>query len=717
MKHLFIVLSILFATTYAADDMGGDTESIIENTNLQYTIQPQRVSTPSSSDYEGTYETPHNPYTGDLRPYTLKAEIPHIELISTNQYGFDRPLERCFDKENAPQNCFIPFTLSKDYKSKHPKLYKLRKNEPKTPIVYISTKINENVSLRLHLSNKTNDRYCIIRYEYDEKKDEPHVRYLDLIQDNTNQSKVTLSYENTKAKGIFKIFPSNSKVENTNLEKKCQPPEKDNSFLAIQVLPYEEDTRKFIYIQMDGGDDQGFPDYSNKFTKTDVETEVNNVFKQALIKVVAEDGNAKIEEKKENFHKKLYEVNMIKPEETEKEFDNMINHVKDFFNVTPDLDKGSEAWHILIAINKIRKKWPLKLCTDDKEIKLSKCERFNPENESQNTTYFIKSSKGCREEKGTDPWEISIRSLPSTNPDGTTNNKIKEYYAFDANKKKINLKNCDTLFTDNGYPVVPYAKSIKSNTQAISIQLSEPNYKGLKKHKDYLPYGSIIVVPRGIGTSTYISSVHELLHSFGLTDVTQQGSIMKNEKEYDNKKYSENEEENKEWNEYLNVYATTETNTMNWSMPIGNKIKYRDTPIACTGGKTFYARKKKDNDGKKCDETRNNDLKCIIPFSRIENTITDEKGENQWDCLRNCYTDDENDENYTEARMTYWNDEEECATKKDIRPFEEFPLTYLINYFGIEYLKDYFSRSELEKCKIPGTSEKCFSSEELELLD
>ena len=93
MKHLFIVLSILLVSTYAADDMGGNTGSI---------------------DPDGTYELPHNPHSGNIEPYTFQAEKPHIEIDPNHLYGFDQPLETCFNSENPPQYCFIPYSPSEE---------------------------------------------------------------------------------------------------------------------------------------------------------------------------------------------------------------------------------------------------------------------------------------------------------------------------------------------------------------------------------------------------------------------------------------------------------------------------------------------------------------------------------------------------------------------------------------------------------------------------
>ena len=160
--------------------------------------------------------------------------------------------------------------------------------------------------------------------------------------------------------------------------------------------------------------------------------------------------------------------------------------------------------------------------------------------------------------------------------------------------------------------------------------------------------GSVIFVPRGNGESSQYVVMHEFGHSLGLTDVIQSDLFTIN-------------------NVY---YASSETNVMSWREPSGNKLRYRDIPIACSGGNQY-----KDITGKNLGSTEH-----LIPGNF----------EKQWECIRGkCFKSEYSsgyptDEipmefrykifntsafNYNlgfsnTARKDYWKNEGECASQK-----------------------------------------------------
>lgn len=648
MKHLFIVLSILLVSTYAADDMGGNTGSI---------------------DPDGTYELPHNPHSGNIEPYTFQAEKPHIEIDPNHLYGFDQPLETCFNSENPPQYCFIPYSPSEENCSKHPKICNLRK---KTPIAYISTKIGNDVSFIPHLSYNTHDKYCLIHYEYNDEADNDKGKVIDdpkTIEDNKSQPSVTLTYNDIKSGGIFKIFPINKNIKSSKNQKRCAIPAKDNSIFAIKVLPYEEVPKKIAYVEINGdpSDNPWIPDDNceNGFSKECVETFLKEIYSQAVIKV-------KIEKKTDTdyLNSQLIDIRMSYPEGSSYIYDNIKKKMNEII-ADPKIsqNKDSEHWHTVLAINKIRKQWHLDKCINENSVvaEVTDCKNFglNPERESIQTKFFLYNS--------------SVDRTPNPNKDAIVEIRIKQtiednkpqihYYIY-KNNKPYQYKKGDVIYTDNGYPVVPTEKGIRGSTFAFSDPFKDD------LHDNYLSHGSLIVVPRRNGKSGFYALMHELGHSFGLTDV----SVSEDYKITEKAIYTTNNEgdhglfENSDHKvgdrEYENTYASSETNLMSWQAPAGKKLRYRATPIVCTGGTKYYKASKKElikDDLGQNIEIDVYDAEKGVWGRSIERLLKDgieNKDElndedwlelNQWECIRgNCYDSDYSSQYTTNARKTYY---------------------------------------------------------------
>ena len=248
------------------------------------------------------------------------------------------------------------------------------------------------------------------------------------------------------------------------------------------------------------------------------------------------------------------------------------------------------------------------------------------------------------------------------------------------------------------------------------------------------------MVPRSQSNEEPYTVVHELGHSFGLTDV----AVDRNE--YTIQLVSNNVVE----------YGTTERNIMTWTSPSGPKIRYRDTPIACTGGekKYTYILDLNSKTGKSCSKgeyckTYTQEITSEIKVSPYEIN----NNENQWECIRNCYQEDL----ISASRVKYWlkgfssinnkdlkipklpteyNDPNECTvgptneyvdlsdlkrkyllkkghpekiTLEQIKDYYNPPIQFMQAYFPSKELEKLYSKKELQECINPITNKKCFN--------
>lgn len=659
MKYLFIAVSILFATASAGEDMSGYTETIFD---------------------EETFDLPHNPFSGYIEPYSFSEEKPHIEMIN-HLYGFDQPLENCFNSEKPSQSCFIPFPNSEQYCSEHKRLCDYKKADSKTPVAYISVKEGLGISIKTHLSNKSYSSYCLVLQKYNDDDDKTDFRHQKTI--NEKDPSYDIPYEWIKEGGIFKIYPHNSKIKNKTNDKKCNPQTTNKqAILAFKVLPYTEVTKNVVYVEINGdpNDNPWTPDTpnctneikegccENGFTEACVKTVLKDVYNQAVIDVNVTPEQAS----KYTLNNELMKVTMTNPYGSSYTYSKIKENVEKIIsNSQIAQDKSSQYWHTIIAINKERKKWNLHTCVSENSKELgitdiTNCKNygFKPEAEDINTNYYIYNQiTGNISSKV----EAEIRVNQKI-----VNNKPEIHYYVYTNGKPHPYKNGDVLYTDNGYPVIPEADCILGNTLAFSDPLRAKDL-----HDNYLAYGSLIFVPRRIGHLGLYTLSHELGHSFGLTDVSM-SNVNRTTKEaiYKNSEGNHGEFENSDRTkkgprEYRIPLASSESNLMSWKAPTGGKLRYRPVPIACTGGTQYYKATKEKNDSKG-NKYLGYDEEKGVWGSAIERLIIDGienkdnlKDEdwlelNQWECIRgNCYDSKYSSTYSTNARKTYYNMNEE----------------------------------------------------------
>ena len=175
--------------------------------------------------------------------------------------------------------------------------------------------------------------------------------------------------------------------------------------------------------------------------------------------------------------------------------------------------------------------------------------RFSPESEPNGTTYAIQSVGDCEDGVGSEGIGVTIRKIDLG--DGKNH-----YYAYHGGSR-ASFGPCDYLYTKNGIPVIPAA-----NPSALA--------SSFRMQKDVFVLGSVIWVPRGVGKSSLYTMMHELGHSFGLTDVAGGLSSVGqgNNLVYDEITGS-----------YVNM-ASSETELMTWVYPTGKKLRYRDQQVA-----------------------------------------------------------------------------------------------------------------------------------------
>lgn len=773
MKKIFIVLIFYFTNTYASNEISGFTEtiekSILQNSSefiykedafseQNNTIQPQLVrSRPlvPSTEYNLTDDLPYNPYTREILDYNKELVemgksdlLPVIEKTDKYPYGFDNPPHNCYTA-TPPTSCF----------------------DGKIPITYISVKFGEKASFKLqNISKKTKyayDKYLLLQEKKYIEKDGKRtlvnkytIKDLDKEDDLDNpkiaqklidNEEKTIEVSTLEDGGIYTVFGRGRSWER---------------IMKINIIPYTMVQKKFFYIQLDGeegvdGDGKKWnpltEDKENSYTKEKITELFNNVYKQALVepKIITEK-KTDVGIPKPIKISQLYEVDMADPENNTflsdliGEVDNiLLNDASVILNKATTYEEASKTlqlptdpdspyWHFVIAINKERKKWTLGTCKDpaSNSIDLTYCNVFFPEDEATFTDFYVISPPGCSGVgKNAKKIEIRVKNIKSKGVEK------RHYYAFDEMGNQIkNLADCDILFTDNGYPVVTDQEGNVGHAAALSLSIpKEPLIQG------YLPQGSIVIAPRKNGESSHYALIHEIGHSYGLTDVAKyDDSEIKNKIEYAIYDYPITPTSTPSLVSYPNQYATTETNLMTWQEPVGKRIRYRDITIGCTGGLEYIWKVKMDKSGNYCKEGPDCEPKNItVAHTQLPmEPIKKEKNEQQWECIRNCYTIDL----ATTNRKNYWlgkgckteiiTDVDKEMKKEEISKLVEkfsitllkvyFPapkiLKYLIKTSPLNYLKKYFSVSELYpyfkfedylNCTVDETGDFCFTLDEL----
>lgn len=375
----------------------------------------------------------------------------------------------------------------------------------------------------------------------------------------------------------------------------------------VQVIPYKKITKNFIYVQVDG---DGWDADEGAFTIESVTKHFDDVFGQALVYA-----NPTPVPQEEYGIDGLLELDMQTPsDEIVRAL--YLNYMNGILPIVGDYDNA--LYHVVFAFNKVRKKWKLDACLSRDDFSISEgClgMNFNPSNEPNGVKYQI-LSKGIGLYKT--PYDVEIRMSTDFDSEG-----FYKYYLY-VGGKRINFSSGDEIYTDNGYPVVPHPAAITGGAAALSMQ---PDYTYVPRFAEYLPYGSMVFVARRNGESNQYTLDHELGHSYGFTDVE--------------KNYLYYDKEDLGGFTFGNDYATSETNLMSWQQPSGRKIRYRETPIACTGGTEYYLSGSGSFVGS---------LERSLSYASTSYGLTS-IGDRQWECIRgDCFKSTL----ATEARKMFW---------------------------------------------------------------
>ena len=741
MKKLLIALSTLFIVACSDGDIGGYTESIIKGasapeSNASLEQQPsllKKSSSPMDEDLsgldeeelreklmnsypwpkpegvaepefiDGTLPLPHNPYDGEIKDFQWKNENPSFsEPENGYLYGFDRD----------------PTDLS--------------------PIVYVSTKEGENVSYAFNGSSSTFDYYY-------------------LLGNNENHNEIERQISN----GEYSL-PSDAETYSLygclNKPQRRQPTCYKTA-KKIQIIPYPEIVKNIAYIQLNGDEsdeieefdveseescngkesdkckkcsesdykqcsDKNDKDNFGFFTRCCVKKYFDNIYRQAVV------SSNIVKEKASDYNiHGILEINMTYPTKATKKTGEIL---KTATNKRDQSNGDDRHWHTVFAINNLRKIWDLQKCGMKR---LKNCEEYGflPEKEPEGTKYFLFNGDIENIDKNlAEEVDVRIEEKKTTDKSGNEYYYTQYYLLKKGTTKKYEIKKGDILFTDNGYSIYPKASGIP-NSSGYTGGASQPLYglNGILRYENYLPFGSVIMAPRQSGLQSYYLLMHELGHSFGLSDAAKTFNYWhtdKDENENIGKNFHyKNKQENwdSDFRRFTNYYASSETNVMSWQGPWGKKFRYRPTQIVCTGGKTYHE-PKKDENGNIVDKNKNiiikkgysidekgniidengeiivndkgniaNKKNLIIdgngvlvdengsividpmaknkvafgnPIGTIEHRIPDGFDNNQWECIRNCYSKD----HINDARLDYWEGKKYCVetSEPDFNPQE-----------------------------------------------
>lgn len=554
------------------------------------------------------------------------------------------------------------------------------------PIAYISVEKGKDVVFNYKLPNEMYDNYCLIREDFvkdingnykmvkNEKKIKKDLKYAKPI--DIKKSSHTIKKEYLQTEGIFKIYANSG--TNAKNEQICKKPgENEDYFFAIKIIPYEPTTKNIVYIEVNGDKKDPWNSTNGGFSISDVKEYFNDkVYNQAVVNgdffndpdtynyEISEttiSTNPGISQKKSLEVDHLIEINMTDPSNLEQ--DKIMTRATEALRQYAYLKNNkiwnldSKYWHIVYAINKERKFWEIKKCFDGSKDKsdLSQCPNFDPENDDPNATYYLylRDKNECKEPKvridKTKAKLITIKTSPKKDGNGNVimekgGNIRRHFYV----NEKEDLTDCHILFTDDAYPVIPSTDGVSDiggRAQAIHYPFDDNYYTYIGDnfpYDNYLAYGGVVFAPRGAGKSHLPLLMHELGHSFGLTDVTKTTIFNRTDILETKDQYFDDINKNKAI--YINQYGSAETNLMSWQDPPGKRLKHRSTPIVCPGGASIYLAEK-------------NPKKFLLNTELKLSVIGEDKwdlseiGDNQWDCIRDCHKDNFN----TKNRETYFN--------------------------------------------------------------
>ncbi|SHL04958.1 hypothetical protein [Fibrobacter sp. UWB12] len=703
MKIIFIALSIIFFSACSNVEVSGYTESIVKNAK-------NSVSSSSSEKESKSEETKISALEEDLS--SLDEESLREKLL--NYYPWPKPKAEALYKTASgsdEEDISIPYEDTDELKHE---AYD-SSNDKIRPYSWEETRVSFN-----EVEN--------YEYGFDRDKKDPIV-YISVYQKDPKQkmpdSKAAfIPVFNTASFHAFILRRENSNMEDIKDEQGLKSNEKKELDYTgryilygqnkrkkwerlenqIVVIPYDRVTKNIILMEINGENKIQETDKEKNYfiTSKNVKTEFDKIFNQALVNANVNEANIKNIDEIKNKYKNIFDKPTISRngenitiEQLGKEHIvdvNMNNPNNKFIiqqtyriaeKIKPNQkNKESPLWHVIYAINKERKYWDLEKC----ESGLTYCNNFYPQLEPKDAKYKLVtlSTKKCKEFKEKN--DIDWTDVKSEDVEIRVSKEDNRYYYIYKNKKEVTDFECKILYTDDGYPILPSPLGVKGGTYAGVMPLGD--FKSLLKDpeaikygydfskvqldifENYLPYGSIIFVPRGKTNEdgAKFPIYHELGHSFGLTDVEHSHFF---------RKYR--------LNEVIGKYASSETNLMSWTAPIGKKIKYRNIPIACTRGTEYY-------------------IFGTDEFIGSVERLVNKGRERQWDCIRgNCYNSSFNDKypdqyyypEYDDKKEKFFNNEKynlELSYSIDMTGFdlEEFYL-YKFKGYSNEARKDYWN--------------------------
>ena len=678
-------------------------------------------SSSSEIHYSEALPIPLNPHSGKIEPFDIKSFITkeHVVYITKGKdhlYGFDGLDKECLLSKNIPNHCRLKIAgeTSKD----------------DNPVIYISVKQWETAYFTPHKFKNQKEARIIHEKKYVEEDGELKLvevhpgKNLSKVAEETNDKDKQLvdeeqypidvkSYGDAGLYGIYVPKDAKAAINEKQLNAKNDD-SRWKRILFIQVIPYEEITKHITLVAFNGdkGDkldpdsdtcDDGFSD--DGITKACLTKNFNEVYSQAVMNVDVTQEPAKdygITDMIEVWMNDTYQTSTKGYQIMHNIAKNKVkNKIKKYTLKDPDPDPH---WHIVFAINKVRKIWELDKCIKQTPNDLNLCtytRNISPTKEKNKNgnaiKYFLGKKKGKSGDnnrletdkngkiKGT---EVEIR---------LTQEKINNQYYYHmylfkkGQNNPYNFQDKDVLFTEEGFPIVPAINTVRDNLVAFHEGFDKSF--DIDKHDDYLSYGGIAYVPGIAGKkSTYYTLLHELGHSFGLTDVSSTNIYQKTETdESSENKYHSIEKQGDKYIDnvgkakFTNYYATSETNLMTWQVPMGAKLQYRETQIVCTGGSTYY--KKLNNNG----EFDKNAGK----HGQLEKKIQNAFEPNQWECIReNCHDPKYSKKYSTQERKNYFKEKNENGPcKENTKPEEEGKNLYIskkkdYNLKKLEYEKN-----------------------------
>lgn len=372
----------------------------------------------------------------------------------------------------------------------------------------------------------------------------------------------------------------------------------------LDVVQYDKDEVAVDYVQFKGGEgfvcstDDGCYEY--EFTKK----HFNEVYKQAVLTGAFTPRNPS-----DFGYSDVMEIDLT-DDLPDSYLDDIAAESFDFYcpgisYVLKNLDKpdlvtsifselGGETClnhHLVFAINEMKYVWRLKDQIKANDIKLKNFgflyQSFlnNKENPTFRFKLYVKSlSESCADGVGTTPVPVNF----VMNGEGTYALANVSLYVAGTDRLINFSPDCDALVLE-GSPLVP---SSNSSVAEISVNYTVSG----------VVVGGFVWAPRKIGDASQNSILHEIGHTLGLKDLFinyDDGTVPYTEivSHFDDGLINEAVHAN---------YTTKEANLMNYMIPTGPKLRYRDLPVVETG-------------------------KNI----RIPNTVGGWSVENQWECLRN----------------------------------------------------------------------------------